>query len=206
MCGSILEDGRPVEEGSKHKAAVERGSNGPKIVQGEKAFRALIADADAQFKAKAPPPKAAPKLERKPAAPGLWADRHAPKDKKELMGNGDVSKKLGAWLDDWEKMHLGDPAKRKKPAFAKENPGAKAALLSGPPGIGKSTMAALLCKQRGFEIVEFNASDTRSAKTVAGPARSPNLREMHCLRGGSRRRRGDADRPRATERTKIDGL
>jgi hypothetical protein len=39
----------------------------------------------------------------------------------------------------WDAVHL---KKTEKVPFSKENPGARAALLSGPPGIGKSTVAA----------------------------------------------------------------
>ena len=38
----------------------------------------------------------------------------------------------------------------------------KAVLLSGPPGIGKTTMAQLVCKEAGYNWIELNASDVRS--------------------------------------------
>ena len=43
--------------------------------------------------------------------------------------------------------------------------GFRAALLSGPPGIGKTTTATLVCKEAGFSYFETNASDSRS-KTI----------------------------------------
>ena len=38
----------------------------------------------------------------------------------------------------------------------------RACLLSGPPGIGKTSAAHLVAKTCGYEVLEFNASDARS--------------------------------------------
>jgi replication factor C subunit 1 len=38
--------------------------------------------------------------------------------------------------------------------------------LSGPPGIGKTSAARIVCAQLGFEVVEQNASDTRNKSSI----------------------------------------
>ena len=121
VCGELLEDGRPVEEGSKFRAAEDKKTT---LIRGARAFKQFLQDADAKFKDKAPPVKALPALERPKAAPGLWADRHKPKQNKDMMGNGDIRSKLGKWLDQWERVHLGDPKHQPHSLVGKEQPSA----------------------------------------------------------------------------------
>lgn len=39
-------------------------------------------------------------------------------------------------------------------------------MVSGPPGVGKTTSAHLVAKLAGFTPIELNASDARSKKLV----------------------------------------
>lgn len=78
----------------------------------------------------------------------LWTVKYMPQSHTDLIGNPGIYEKLTEWLTNWESA---------------EN---KAALLSGPPGIGKTTMANLACKELGFDSIEMNASDTRNKKTL----------------------------------------
>lgn len=50
--------------------------------------------------------------------------------------------------------------------YSRQNRGARAILLSGPPGVGKTTTAKLLSHQLGLETLEFNASDRRNQAAV----------------------------------------
>jgi len=105
----------------------------------------------------------------------LWVDKYKPTATKGIIGQqGDRSnmKKLQAWLRRWEEHHgviaSGKPPNKPPPWGASKDDGAwaKAALLSGPPGVGKTTTSYLVAKEMGYEIMETNASDTRSKKKL----------------------------------------
>ena len=66
----------------------------------------------------------------------LWADKYAPSNTSEILGNADSVNKLKGWLNKWERT-FNDPKTKKKSGFGGPNGPWKAALLSGPPGIGK---------------------------------------------------------------------
>jgi replication factor C subunit 1 len=80
-----------------------------------------------------------------------------------MIGSTELVNKLTTWLRRWDAVHL---HKTEKVSFSKENPGARAVLLSGPPGIGKSTVSALAAKEGGYDVLELNASDTRNRKEI----------------------------------------
>uniref|UniRef100_A0A673CIY7 Replication factor C subunit 1 n=1 Tax=Sphaeramia orbicularis TaxID=375764 RepID=A0A673CIY7_9TELE len=96
----------------------------------------------------------------------LWVDKYRPRSLKTVIGQqGDQScaNKLLRWLQNWHKHHI--------PKFSKfggkdDGSGFKAALLSGPPGVGKTTTAALVCEELGYSYVEMNASCTRSKNSL----------------------------------------
>lgn len=108
----------------------------------------------------------------------LWVDKYKPTNLKGIIGQqGDRSnmRKLLHWLQNWSKHHGNSnkkPPPRPPPNFgghgnANDDGGwAKAALLSGPPGVGKTTTSYLVAKELGYDIMELNASDTRSKKQL----------------------------------------
>uniref|UniRef100_A0A671NVQ7 Replication factor C subunit 1 n=1 Tax=Sinocyclocheilus anshuiensis TaxID=1608454 RepID=A0A671NVQ7_9TELE len=97
----------------------------------------------------------------------LWVDKYRPRSLKSLIGQqGDQScaNKLLRWLQNWHKHHSTD--KFGKFGSKDDGSGFKAALLSGPPGVGKTTTAALVCEELGYSYVEMNASCTRSKNSL----------------------------------------
>jgi replication factor C subunit 1 len=80
------------------------------------------------------------------------------------------AKKLMRWLKDWPRHNLGLKTTKKTTAMgaSAKNDGSafRAALLSGPPGIGKTTTATVVCEELGLRYIELNASAARSKKAL----------------------------------------
>ncbi|XP_056890951.1 replication factor C subunit 1 isoform X1 [Takifugu flavidus] len=104
----------------------------------------------------------------------LWVDKYRPRSLKAVIGQqGEQScaNKLLRWLQNWHRHHAGGALKPPAAKFGKfggkdDGSGYKAALLSGPPGVGKTTTASLVCEELGFSYVEMNASCTRSKNNL----------------------------------------
>jgi replication factor C large subunit len=87
------------------------------------------------------------------------ADRLRPTRLAEIVGNSSALGALRTWAASWE----ASPAP----------PRQRAALLEGPPGVGKTSAALALAAERGWTVVEMNASDARNQaalEAVAGRA------------------------------------
>jgi len=83
-----------------------------------------------------------------------WTEKYRPKTLNKVRGNSKAIAELKRWAEDWEK-------------------GKKAAILYGPPGIGKTSAAHALANDMEWSAIELNASDQRTAdiiKNVAGAA------------------------------------
>uniref|UniRef100_A0A4W3IHY4 Replication factor C subunit 1 n=1 Tax=Callorhinchus milii TaxID=7868 RepID=A0A4W3IHY4_CALMI len=102
----------------------------------------------------------------------LWVDKYKPTALKNIIGQqGEQScaNKLLRWLKDWHRNNSGGNkpiAKFHRFGGRDDGSSSKAALLSGPPGVGKTTTATLVCMNLGFSYVELNASDTRSKNSL----------------------------------------
>ncbi|WVR03532.1 hypothetical protein IAU60_000524 [Kwoniella sp. DSM 27419] len=97
-----------------------------------------------------------------PTTSQLWTTKYAPQNLKEICGNKAPVERLGQWLKDWHKNYQSG---FKKPG--KDGMGIyRAVLISGSPGIGKTTSAHLMAKEAGYNPIELNASDARSKKLV----------------------------------------
>lgn len=98
----------------------------------------------------------------------LWTTKYAPTNTSQIIGNPGAVKKLETWLSKWEKNRAS--------GFKKPGPDGsgcfRAVMIHGPPGIGKTTAAHLVSKLLGFDVLENNASDTRSKSLLAAKVTS----------------------------------
>ncbi len=79
-----------------------------------------------------------------------WTERYRPSNSKELEGNDTQRKRIRNWLTSWER---GTPNKR-------------GLMLTGPPGVGKTSLATAIANDMGWNVVELNASDQRNAAAI----------------------------------------
>jgi replication factor C subunit 1 len=92
----------------------------------------------------------------------LWTTKYAPSSLNQICGNKATVEKLQRWLQRFPKS-----LKTNFKLAGPDGSGSfRAVILHGPPGIGKTTAAHLVAKMEGYDIVESNASDTRSKKLV----------------------------------------
>lgn len=92
----------------------------------------------------------------------LWTTKYAPTSLGQICGNKATVEKIQRWLQMFPKN-----LKTGFKLAGKDGSGVfRAIMLHGPPGIGKTTAAHLVAKLEGYDIVERNASDTRSKKLI----------------------------------------
>ena len=83
-----------------------------------------------------------------------WTEKYRPSSLSELRGNDSARDDVREWAETWEQHR-------------------EAAVLHGPPGVGKTSAAHALAADMGWPTIELNASDSRTAdviERVAGEA------------------------------------
>ncbi|KAF5153159.1 Replication factor RFC1 C terminal domain protein [Theileria parva strain Muguga] len=165
--GDRLEDGRPYQSGLKYKKAIELNNKKKRNIQllNEEQFLQLLqSNIDENVKTDNT-------LENIVIEDNTIKDdgnteninsiekecmvlfeKYRPKRFSELIGNPRSIQRLKDWL-----QHF--PKDKGKDEF-------KAALLSGPPGIGKTTCAKLVGQFFNYHVIELNASDQRSKNSI----------------------------------------
>lgn len=120
----------------------------------------------------------------------LWVDKYRPSNSDELMANKKAIHDLKQWLTGWKGKFLRGEGHATKLKYRGDMDYA-AALLVGPPGIGKTTAAHVVCRESGFEPHEMNASDVRNkagVQTLADTMMVANTMSKYLSIGGGSNR------------------
>ncbi|OBT46632.1 hypothetical protein VE00_01752 [Pseudogymnoascus sp. WSF 3629] len=146
-----LEKQKEAEKKMKIEAEEEERQERIRAAEAEKAARKA-----AESRGLAPP------ANKNLAGSQLWTVKYAPSKMNQICGNKGQVDKIQTWLQGWPKAHkLGFqlPGKDGLGIY-------RSIVIYGPPGIGKTTAAHLASKLEGYDVIESNASDTRSKKLV----------------------------------------
>lgn len=117
---------------------------------------------------------------KKPKKTLLWTEKYRAKTFMDLCGDDATNRNVLRWLKRWDPIVF--PGATKKASVVRksqyknqgeeEKPHRKILMLTGPPGLGKTTLAHVCARQAGYEVMEINASDERSRDVVKNRIRT----------------------------------
>ncbi|KAF4336389.1 chromosome transmission fidelity 18 [Fusarium beomiforme] len=147
----------------------------------------------------------------------LWTEKYRARNFMDLCGDDGTNRRVLRWLKKWDPVVFPGAAKS-RPVIARrpgakqqeeeEKPHRKILLLTGPPGLGKTTLAHVCARQAGYEVMEINASDDRSRDVVKNRIRTSLGTES--VKTVSNRKDGDGTpklaRPACVVVDEVDGV
>tara|TARA_R110002003_G_scaffold822_2_gene21627 strand:+ start:694 stop:2613 length:1920 start_codon:yes stop_codon:yes gene_type:complete len=143
----------------------------------------------------------------------MWTEKYRAKKFTDLVGDERTHRSVLRWLKAWDPIVFPGSSKQKPKAAKKdfgdeEHQHRKILLLTGPPGLGKTTLAHVCARQAGYEVQEINASDERSRDVVKGRIRdmvgTENVRGVNTSTANGKVRK--AGKPVCVIVDEVDGV
>jgi len=100
----------------------------------------------------------------------LWTEKYRAKRFTDLVGDERTHRQVLRWFKSWDKIVFPSGVNKvvKNRDENEDRELRKILLIHGPPGLGKTTLAHVVARQAGYDVVEVNASDERNAGVVKG--------------------------------------
>lgn len=143
----------------------------------------------------------------------LWTEKYRARKFTDLIGDERTHRSVLRWLKGWDPvvfpgLAASRPQKRAFGDAGEERTPRKIMLLTGPPGLGKTTLAHVCARQAGYEVLEINASDERSRDVVKGRIKdalgTENVKGVNVGTGVNKTRK--AGRPVCVVVDEVDGV